>query len=138
MIRLVVITDLDGTLLDQETYSYEASLPAIRRLLSLHIPLILCSSKTSSEIVALWEELGLRDPFISENGGAIYLPPNYFRFPVQGARPKGPLETLELGTDISTLRGVLAETARQCRVRIRSFGAMSPDEVSLLTGLSRN
>ena len=68
---LIVITDLDGTLLDEKSYSYQASLPAIQRLKSAGIPLVLCSSKTYSEILPLWRELDLKDPFIVENGGAI-------------------------------------------------------------------
>ena len=136
--RLIVITDLDGTLLDQETYSYEASLPAVQRLNSLKIPLILCSSKTYSEIALLWRELGLRDPFIVENGGAIYFIAGYFPFALQGIKSKGSFEALEDGTSVSVLRQVLTETARQCRVSVRTFGAMSLDEVSALTGLTRD
>lgn len=136
--RLIVITDLDGTLLDQETYSYEASLPAVQRLNSLKIPLILCSSKTYSEIALLWRELGLRDPFIVENGGAIYFTPGYFPFALQGIKSKGSFEALEIGTSVSVLRQALTATARQCRVSVRTFGAMSLGEVSALTGLTRD
>lgn len=136
-LRLIVITDLDGTLLDQESYRYDASLPAIQRLLSLSIPLVLCSSKTRSEILPLWEELALRDPFVVENGGAIYFPVGYFPSPVQGVKSEGPFEALELGVDITTLRQALAETSHQCGIEVRSFGTMSLDEISALTGLKR-
>ena len=136
--QLIIITDLDGTLLDQDTYSYEVSLPAIQRLISLHIPLVLCSSKTSSEIIALWEELGLKDPFISENGGAIYILPNTFSFPIESVKSKGPLEALELGTEVSALRHLLNEAVHECKVKISSFGTMSVEEVCTLTGLSRD
>lgn len=134
--QLVVITDLDGTLLDQETYSYEASQLAIQKLTSLQIPLILCSSKTRSEIVALWEELDLKDPFISENGGAIYFLPGYFPVLVEGTTPKGWFEAVELGADIARLRRLLQETARECHVQVRSFAEMKPDELSRLSGLT--
>ncbi|MFQ5849369.1 MAG: HAD-IIB family hydrolase [Candidatus Binatia bacterium] len=135
--RLIVITDLDGTLLDQESYCYDASLPAIQRLLSLKIPLVLCSSKTRVEILPLWEELGLHDPFIVENGGAIYFPVGYFPMPVRGARSRGSLEALELGRDVCVLREALAETAYQCGAEVKSFGGMGLDEISALTGLHR-
>jgi mannosyl-3-phosphoglycerate phosphatase len=133
--RLVVITDLDGTLLDQKSYSGEFSLSAVRKLLSLKIPLVLCSSKTRNEVYALWEELALHDPFIVENGGAIYFPAGYFPFSVEGARTRGNLQTLVFGTDISILRGALAESAQRCGVEVRSFAGMSLDEISALTGL---
>lgn len=134
--QFIVITDLDGTLLDRESYSYAASLSAVQRLRSLHVPLVLCSSKTCSEIAVVWKELGLRDPFISENGGAIYFLPDYFRFPVAGTIRKGELVALELGTDVTVLRRELARAARETGVQVRCFGTMSTDEVARLTGLS--
>ncbi len=135
--RLVIITDLDGTLLDQRTYSYEASLPAIRKVQSLEFPLILCSSKTRSEIEPLWKELKLKDPFIVENGGAIYFPPDYFPFPVEKAKLKGGLHALELGQSIDLIRRALLDTARRLHVNIRAFGEMNVEEICELTGLSK-
>jgi mannosyl-3-phosphoglycerate phosphatase family protein len=136
--QLIVITDLDGTLLDQETYSYEASQPAIKTLKSLQIPLTLCSSKTRSEIVVLWEELELKDPFISENGGAIYFLRGYFPNPAEGDASKERFEAIKLGTDISDLRQRLQEAAEQCGVQVRTFAAMTPAELSRLSGLSQD
>ena len=134
--QLIVVTDLDGTLLDQQTYRYDACLPAIQRLQSLGIPLILCSSKTYAEIQHLWEELGLSAPFIVENGGAIYFQEQVFPFPVEGARAKGKFKILEFGTHISILRKALREAARQNGVELRSFGSMTLDEIARLTGLN--
>lgn len=136
--RLIVISDLDGTLLDQQTYRYEVCLPTIQKLLSLKIPLILCSSKTRCEILPLWKKLGLHDPFVVENGGAIYFPVGYFSFSVEGAKPRGEFAAIEFGTDISMLRQALAEAARQCQVKVSSFGSMDLDEISALTGLPRD
>ena len=45
---LLVFTDLDGTLLDHEDYSYAAANEALAELRSRRIPLILCSSKTAA------------------------------------------------------------------------------------------
>jgi mannosyl-3-phosphoglycerate phosphatase len=134
--QLIVITDLDGTLLDQRTYSYELSLPALRRLQASRIPIVLCSTKTSAEMLPLWRELGLKDPFICESGGAIYFPRDYLKARVSGFKSAGPFEVLELGTDILRLRAALAEAARRCRVGLRSFGQMNVDELAALTGLT--
>jgi mannosyl-3-phosphoglycerate phosphatase len=136
--RLVVITDLDGTLLDGKTYGYDASLPAIRRLKALEIPLVLCSSKTYGEVVLLWRELGLAGPFIVEDGGAIYVPAGYFPFPLPGFKSRASFKSLALGTDVRALRKILAETANGCRATVRSFGTMSAEEISALTGLTRD
>jgi len=134
---LVIITDLDGTLLDQRTYSYEACLPAIRKIQSLEVPLVLCSSKTRSEMEPLWKELKLKDPFIVENGGAIYFAQDYFPFPIDELKSKGELHALELGDGIDKIRRALTETRQRLHVAIRSFGEMKIDEISQLTGLSQ-
>lgn len=135
--QLIIVTDLDGTLLDHESYGYQASWPAVQRLKSRKIPLILCSSKTAKEITALWNELGLTDPFVAENGGAVYLPPRYFPFLIPGMTSEGLFEVLELGARVTLLRRALEETARKCGTRIRSFGGMTLDEICALTGLTR-
>jgi mannosyl-3-phosphoglycerate phosphatase len=134
--RLIVITDLDGTLLDQRTYSYELSLPAVSRLQASGVPVVLCSTKTSAEMLPLWGELGLKGPFICESGGAIYFPRDYLNARVSALKTAGPFQVLELGTDILLLRAALAEAARQCRCGLRSFGQMDVDEIAALTGLA--
>ena len=83
---LVVFTDLDGTLLDHETYSYGPAQEALDLLERKRIPLILCSSKTRAEIELIQLDLRLRHPFISENGGAIFMPRAYFPFTPEGTR----------------------------------------------------
>lgn len=133
--RLIVITDLDGTLLDQRTYSYKLSLPAVRRLQALRIPIVLCSTKTSAEMLHLCRELVLNDPFICESGGAIYLPQEYLKGPMDDLITAGPYGVLPLGTAVTILRATLAEAARRCEVKFRSFGQMSIDEIVALTGL---
>lgn len=136
--RTVVITDLDGTLLDQQTYSYETSAPAVRRLRQRRIPIVLCSTKTRAEMLPLWRELNLRAPFICESGGAVYIPPGYFTFTAIEMKRSGPFEVLELGSDIIFLRERLAQAARSCGVIFRSFAGLSLDEINELTGLPKD
>jgi len=54
----VVFTDLDGTLLDQETYSWEAARPALELLERQRIPWIIVTSKTRAEVEVLRREMG--------------------------------------------------------------------------------
>jgi mannosyl-3-phosphoglycerate phosphatase len=135
--ELVVITDLDGTFLDAETYSYEASLPTLRKLQSLKIPVVLCSSKTRREMEPLWNDLELRDPFVVENGGAIFFRPDYFPFAVENTQVQGPFHILELGQSIGVLRSALREAAQSQHIQIQSFGEMTIAEIAQLTGLSK-
>ncbi|MFT5692838.1 MAG: mannosyl-3-phosphoglycerate phosphatase [Oceanicoccus sp.] len=71
---ILVATDLDGTLLDHFSYSWESAKPSIDALLSLGIQIVINTSKTFSEVVDLQTELNLNAPFIVENGSAIYTP----------------------------------------------------------------
>lgn len=133
---MVVITDLDGTMLDQRTYSYEQSLVAITRLRAGKIPVVFCSSKTAAEIIPLQHELGLKDPFICESGGAIYLPRKYFPFVIATLKPRKFLDVIEFGDKIFHLRQVLRQTAHACGATIQSFGTMTFQAIMFRTGLT--
>ncbi|MGC2482985.1 MAG: HAD hydrolase family protein, partial [Nitrososphaeraceae archaeon] len=75
----VVFTDIDGTLVDINTVEYGKN---TRRLIDLlkqkNIPLILTSAKTRLEQNMVRKDLGLTDPYIVENGGAVVIPQGYF------------------------------------------------------------
>jgi len=75
--RIVIFTDLDGTLLDHCTYSYKEAEKALESIRRKNIPLIVCSSKTREEIEIYRKKLLNNGPFISENGGAIFIPEQY-------------------------------------------------------------
>ncbi len=71
---LVVVTDLDGTLLDHHTYRAEAAQPALDRLAARGVPVVVNTSKTRSEWLAMREAFDNTDAFVVENGSALYLP----------------------------------------------------------------
>ena len=85
----IVFSDLDGTLLDGDDYSHDQALPALRLLRRRNIPLVLCTSKTRAEVEFHRRRLANRDPFVVENGGAVYVPEGYFPFPVDCDRESG-------------------------------------------------
>ncbi|MFC3607914.1 HAD-IIB family hydrolase [Stutzerimonas tarimensis] len=74
MQRLLVYTDLDGTLLDHHSYDFGPALPVLERLERLGVPWIINTSKTFAELRSLRQRLGHGHPFIVENGAAVYLP----------------------------------------------------------------
>lgn len=75
--RIIIYTDLDGTLLDHHTYSFSESLPAVMAATSIGIPVVFCSSKTRAEIEHLRQAMNVTAPFIIENGAAIVIPAGY-------------------------------------------------------------
>lgn len=70
--RLIVFSDLDGTLLDHGTYSHAAAQNALETLAKENIFLVLASSKTSAEMKSLIPNLPARVPaLIVENGAGV-------------------------------------------------------------------
>jgi mannosyl-3-phosphoglycerate synthase len=132
----IVFTDLDGTLLHPETYSYIAALDSLRLLQEKNIPLVFCSAKTRSEQLALRDELDVKDPFITENGGAIFIPQGYFRFPFAYDREYEDYHIIELGLSTKEVKLRLKEVEEKTGVKIPGFTEMTTEEIALATGLS--
>ncbi|HJH32551.1 MAG TPA: HAD-IIB family hydrolase [Methanosarcinaceae archaeon] len=133
--KYIVFTDIDGTLIEHDTYSYEAAKPALSALKEQDIPLIFCTSKTRAEIEVYVKELDLAYPFISENGGAIFIPHNYFDVEYAHTKETPEYDIIELGTDYGTLRKNLADIRRSVDFEIIGFGDMDDVGVSEDTGL---
>jgi mannosyl-3-phosphoglycerate phosphatase len=131
----VVFTDVDGCLLDHHSYSVDAAVEAVDFLVGRGVPLVLCSSKTGSELEHLTQELGIRHPFISENGGALFIPAGYFPFPVPGSQPRLRHHVLRLGAPYSGVTEVLHRVALENGVTVAGFSDMSVEEVARDCGL---
>lgn len=129
----MVVTDLDGCLLDAATYSFEAARPALALLKRRGIPLVLCSSKARAEMEPLHAELGLDAPYVFENGGGIVIPAGAAWSRVS-RRDGGPL-LVRLGAPLRELAHALGEIARDAGARLRGFSRMSVREVVDRTGL---
>ncbi|MEL4304296.1 mannosyl-3-phosphoglycerate phosphatase [Methanococcoides sp. LMO-2] len=135
ILTYVVFTDLDGTLVDHDSYSYEAARPAIDLLKQKGIPLIFCTSKTRAELEVYVEELDCHHPFISENGGGIFVPEGYFDIDIDFDHKVGNYDVIELGTGYSALKDTLMEISKGSGIEIINFGKMTTEEVSKDTGL---
>jgi mannosyl-3-phosphoglycerate phosphatase len=133
--RMVIFTDLDGTLLDHLTYECDEALPALRRCLSANVPVVCCSSKTRAEIEELRQMLESADPFISENGGAIFIPRGLFPFPIEYHAIVGPYFVIEFGGGYATLSSTLDDLSRDLEVPVRAFHRMTSEEIAEETGL---
>lgn len=139
MKKFVFFTDLDGTLLDYYTYSFEKALPALRLLKDGGLPLVVCSSKTRAEIEYYRKKLANRHPFVSENGGGIFIPKGYFDFEIRDLRPEATDEpdytVIRLGARYSDLREAAVSLIEE-GFDIWGFGDMSAGEVAELSGLT--
>ncbi len=133
MKKIIIFTDLDGTLLDYATYSFEKALPALRLLKERDIPLIICSSKTAKEIKYYREKLENVHPFISENGGGIFIPKNYFKFEIRNTECEITEENnylvIRLGAPYYDLRKTLEELRNE-GFAVKGFGDMTVREIA--------
>ena len=132
----IVITDLDGSLLDHVTYDYIPALGALQMLKEKGIPVVFCTSKSAAEVLPLREEVGNTHPFIVENGGAIYIPRHSFPGTNPTARVIGNYQVISLGRPTTELREQLEKIERQQGLQIQSFDKMTPEQVCRETGLS--
>ena len=84
--RWILFTDLDGTLLDKETYEPGPSLGALGRCRDAGIHVIFSSSKTGAEIRLYHERYAFHpgSPFIAENGGGVFFPLDHWDKPPGG------------------------------------------------------
>jgi mannosyl-3-phosphoglycerate phosphatase len=134
-VKKIIVSDLDGTLLDSRTYSFEAAQPALKTLKQKGLPLVLCTSKTRAEVEFWREKLGNTDPFIVENGGAVYIPRGYFPFPAPSVVSRGPYDVMEMGAPYEELVATLKEAAREAGCQALGFHDLSVAEICLRSHL---
>ncbi|MGA1237058.1 MAG: HAD-IIB family hydrolase [Limisphaerales bacterium] len=132
---MVVFTDLDGTLLDHETYDYSAALSGLALLKRAGVPLVFCSSKTRVEQVMYHDALGIRDPFIVENGGAVYMEADAFDPPVGEVVEGGRYRAMVFGQTYREIRSRLIHVRYDSMPEIRGYGDLDVETLMPLLGL---
>ena len=71
MFKILIFTDLDGSLLHRDNFKFDEIKDYLNLLISKGIFIITNTSKTEKEILEFHNELGSNLPYISENGAAI-------------------------------------------------------------------
>ena len=135
---IIIFSDLDGTLLDHDTYQWEDARPAIEKCIALRVPVILVSSKTRSEMDVLRHEMGLSDPFISENGGGIFFPEEGIKKPPSGTILASHCWQWNLGQPYESLVQCLRDIRKELGWELRGFSDMDVREICELTGLDHH
>jgi len=131
---LLVFTDLDGTLLDHETYDWRPAQPALDELRRRGIPVIFNSSKTKAEQLALRAEIGNAHPFIVENGAAVYFPRDYFSPRPEGVEADGDLLLIRFGASRKAILDLLAELRAEGH-EFEGFADWTPQKLAEVAGL---
>ena len=133
----IIFTDLDGTLLEHNNYKFDKAKPALELVKEKKIPLIICTSKTRAEIEDYRKKLKNKHPFISENGGAIFIPKNYFKdFNFKYSKKIKGYYVIEIGTPYEKLISVLKQIEKKTNSDIIGFHEMSLKDLVKDSGLS--
>lgn len=133
----LVFTDLDGSLLDHHCDDWAQARTWLTRLGDAGVPVILVTSRTRAELMALRLDLGLGGaPFIAEGGAVIGLPPAW----QHGRLDRDPndidgLRIKTLGVDIHFLRQRLPVLRERLAVAFRCLSELPLEEVVAETGL---
>ena len=149
----VVFTDIDGTLVDINTAEYGKETDKLIRLIKeRNIPLILTSAKTRLEQNKIREDLGISDPFIVENGGAIVIPKGYFpdyalrdiKYPLRETQETKNEDrdvnheiVVELGEPADYVRAKLSDIRKKYSINFRGVADISVEKLSNLALISR-
>lgn len=118
MTRLL-FTDLDGTLLDHESYQPGPAARVVRDLSRRGVTIVFASSKTRPEQERLARNLGIAPLMIVENGGAV----------IEGD------DVTELGIPRIDIRRALHESADECGAVVLGYADVPPTQVGEWTGL---
>ena len=120
-----IVTDLDGTLMD-DNYDISPARKTLKTLADLDIPVIPCTSKTASEVRYFRKENGLFDPFIVENGAAVY-----------GLDENNSSEwELILGVSYEELRIILMKISKIVNYKLIPLNDLNTNQIFELTGLT--
>jgi len=119
----LIFTDLDGTLLDHDSYRFDKASEMLAFIKAHDIPLVIVTSKTKNEVAHIQKALGITAPYVVENGAGIVIPHE------EGC------ETIAMGLDYKEIRFAFERYAES--MPIRGFSDMTVEEVAEYTGLPK-
>lgn len=125
---MLIFSDLDGSLLDHDTYAWQPAELWLQRLKHHNIPVIITTSKTVSEVTKIRRDLGLDHcPFITENGASVELPESWYKhtdYPYK-----------RFSSDYVEICALLERLRIENHFSFDSFSTLTDSEVAILTGL---
>ncbi|MFA6317134.1 MAG: hypothetical protein WC943_06920 [Elusimicrobiota bacterium] len=130
----IIFADLHGTLLDRRTNGSGPARAALRSLAASDTPLVLVSSKSLPDMLAVRRGLGHREAFIFENGGGAALPKGSLRSCPKGFSEEGGLWVRLLGPGRERLLEALADIQGSTGASVAEVGRMPLAELMARTG----
>jgi mannosyl-3-phosphoglycerate phosphatase len=133
--RIVLFSDPD-TLRGERRCAWTSIRPFVTALEARGIAVVLWGNETRSEMERIQIDLHLRHPFISENGGGLFIRHGYFRDRPLAARASQNYHVVDFGRPCHQVADALRDIAHKAGIDIVAFGNMSIQEVAQWCGLS--
>ena len=137
IVQPIIFTDLDGTLLNHRDYNTDAVDTLLQELQYSGVPVVFNTSKTFSEVVALQQALNITQPFIVENGSAVYIPKNYFNLRPIGCSEYQGYWCYSFAAPISNLWTDLKRLKKDYGDQYSLFSELTSEQVMKMTGLNQ-
>lgn len=132
----LIYTDLDGTLLELETYNHKIVEDTVYQLNEIGTPIIFCSSKTLDEQRHYQKLLGLNTPMIIENGAGIAIPTSFH--PYFSELPHQVVEDFLLFSFTEGYHFILENLDRirkELDIELNGYHDLPKSEISNITGI---
>lgn len=132
----IIFTDLDGTLLDHNTYSFEPVKHILTQLIAHHIPVIPVTSKSFYEVTYLQDKLDSHGPLVVENGAAVYIPKQMMPIQPEGTSDEGGFWVATFSQPRPYWCDLIDELKPKYIGAFKGFSEMSIEDIADATGLS--
>ena len=134
--RLVVVTDIDDSLLEPGARALPSERAALDFLSVRGVPLVINSSRTHAEIERIQETLRLLTPSISEHGSALFIPPGSFpSIPDRAARAVSG-HVIEFGRPYHEVVDAVRATGRELGMEIVGFADLTIEDAARELGVT--
>jgi mannosyl-3-phosphoglycerate phosphatase len=130
----VLFTDPDT--LRAGRHDWTATRHMVRELEDRGIAVVLWGNETRSEMELIQSDLNLQHPFISENGGGLFIRHGYFLDRPTRGRDVQSYDVLDFGRPYHEVAEALHEVARRNECPVIGFNVMSTQDVARECGLS--
>jgi mannosyl-3-phosphoglycerate phosphatase len=132
----VIFTTIEGTLLDPGSRRWSSAEEALVEIERRQVPLVLVSGSTRAQLEPLRQKIGHSHPFITENGGGLFIPDGYFSLRLEGGVRIGRYFCVPFAQDYAAATEALEEIAEEAEASVVGFSQMSPREIASNTGES--
>jgi mannosyl-3-phosphoglycerate phosphatase len=127
--RIVVFADPD-TLRNHSASSLSATRDTLNALAGHGVVVVLWGDESRAELELIQQDLSIPHPFISENGGGLFLPSGYFARLPYDARATAGYAVIDFGRPYHHVADVLHEVADRLGVQVTSFRDLSINQVA--------